>query len=532
MSCARMVVSAVVALLLVAGPLAAQGNVMPQGSADRLGAVHLATSCAPATAPEFDHALALLHSFEFGAAIGGFTRVLESDSTCAMARWGIALSRWGNPMSIGNRTTASLDVGRRAADAATRSAAHATDRERGYIAAVAQLYADYEHANQRTRVGAYEKAMAQVVALQPADTEAKIFHAIALVAAAPPTDKSYANQRAAGALLEQLWTLKPEHPGLAHYIIHAYDVPALAGRAKVAADRYAQIAPSAAHALHMPSHTFTRAGLWQESVNTNRRSIEAAKAEAGYGEALHASDYSEYAYLQMRNDSAARTIVGTLPALARNFDPNAITGAANGVAGFFALAAIPARYALERRNWTDAEALAPTTTAFPYAEAMTYFAIALGASHTGQLPRARMAVDSLAAIRDRLRGAGEAYWTEQVAIQHTGARAWLELAEHHDSAAVALMTEAATREDATEKSAVTPGPLAPAHELLGDMLAQLGRPAQALAEYRTSLAKDPNRFRTLYGAMNAATAAGDSVASAQYASQLERLTGSSAYSRR
>ena len=519
-------------LALSAGRLTAQGHVMPQGPSDRLGSVHFATSCAPSTAPEFDHAIALLHSFEFGAAISGFTRVLDADSTCAMARWGIALSRWGNPMSIGNRTTASLDAGRRAADVATRSAGHANAREQGYIAAVAHLYADYEHTPQRARVVAYEKAMADVVAAQPADTEAKIFHAIALVAAAPPTDKTYANQLAAGALLEELWVIKPDHPGLAHYLIHTYDVPALAGRARIAAERYAQIAPSAAHALHMPSHTFTRAGLWQESVNTNRRSIVAARAEAGYGEALHASDYSEYAYLQMRNDSAAKAIIGTLPALMKDFDPNALVGAANGVAGYFALAAIPARYALERRNWTDAEALVPLTTAYPFTEAMTYFAIALGASHNGHLATSRTAIDSLAAIRDRLRTAGEAYWMEQVAIQHLGASAWLALAEHHDSAAVALMQEAAMREDATEKSAVTPGPLAPAHELLGDMLTQLGRPAEALAQYRATQAREPNRFRTLDGAMKAAAASGDSAASAQYAAQLERLTGSSAYSRR
>ncbi len=519
-------------MLVTAGRLGAQGHVMSRDATDRLGSVHFTNSCAPATVPEFEHAIALLHSFEFGGAMSGFTRVLDMDSTCAMARWGIALSRWGNPMTAGNRTTASLDAGRRAADAASRAMVHATDRERGYIDAVAQLYADYEHTSQRARVAAYERAMAHVVADQPADTEAMIFHAIALVAAAPPTDKSYANQLAAGTLLERLWAAMPDHPGLPHYIIHSYDVPALAGRARVAAERYAEIAPSAAHALHMPSHTFTRAGLWQESVNTNRRSIQAARSESAYGEALHASDYSEYAYLQMRNDSAARAIVATLPALARNFDPNAITGAANGVAGYFALAAIPARYALERRNWTDAESLTPVATAFPYAEAMTWFAIALGASHTGQLSTARAALDSLATIRDRLRTAGEAYWTEQVAIQHVTARAWIELAERHADVAVASMREAAAREDATEKSAVTPGPLAPAHELLGDMLAQLGRHAEALAEYRASQGKDPNRFRTLYGAMNAATAAGDTASSAQYARQLERLTGSSGYRRR
>ena len=522
----------VLAVALVAGRLSAQEHVSPQGASEKLGSVHFATSCAPPVAPEFDHAVALLHSFEFGAAIRGFTRVLESDSTCAMARWGIALSRWGNPMSAGNRSPASLAVGQQAAEAAMRVDLSATDRERGYINAVGQLYADYEHANQRTRVVAYQKAMADLVAKQPADTEAKIFYAIALVAAAPPTDKTYANQLEAGALLEQIWARQPNHPGLPHYIIHCYDVPALAGRARIAAARYADIAPSAAHALHMPSHTFTRMGMWQESVNTNLRSIEMAKGESAFGEAMHASDYAEYAYLQMRKDSAAKAIIATLPGLSEKFDPNAIVGAANGAAGNFALAAIPARYALERRAWAEASSLVPTASAFPYTEAMTYFARALGASHTGNLPDARVSIDSLAAIRERLRAVGEAYWAEQVAIEHLAARAWLGLAERRDSAAVATMREAATREDATEKSAVTPGPLAPAHELLGDMLMQLGRPQEALGEYRVSLAKEPNRFRTLYGAMKAAAAVGDRAAEALYAAQLEKVTGSAAFRRR
>ncbi len=518
-------------LAMRSNPVSAQSHATHRGS-ERIGAVHLETSCAASTILEFDHAIALVHSFEFGAAIRGFNRVLDIDSTCAMARWGIALSRWGNPMSIGNRTAASLVIGRAAADAAIRGEGHATDRERGYIAAVAQLFGDFEHTSQRTRVLAYEKAMADVVAKQPTDTEAMIFHAIALVAAAPPTDKTYANQRTAGALLEQLWAAKPEHPGLPHYIIHSYDVPALAERAQLAAKRYAEIAPSAAHALHMPSHTFTRAGQWQASVATNRRSIEAARAEAGYGEALHASDYSEYAYLQMRNDAAALAIIRTLPTLVRHFDPNAITGAANGVAGFFAQAAIPARYALERRKWTEAEALVPRVSPYPYTEAMTYFAIALGASHTQRLSRARTAIDSLSAIRDRLGDAGDGYWAEQVAIQQLSASAWLSSAMQQDTVALALMREAAAREDATEKSAVTPGPLAPAHELLGDMLMQNGKAAEALTEYRASLAKDPNRFRSLYGAMQAATAANDRAARASYSNQIKALTRSSAYTRR
>jgi hypothetical protein len=491
-----------------------------------LGTVHFPTSCRPTVAPQFDRAVALLHSFEFGAAIRAFDGVLAADSTCAMAHWGLALSRWTNPTSPTNRPPALLAQGRLAAEAAGRLAAGATERERAYIGAVARLYADFERLDQRSRVLAYERAMADLVARHPADPEAKIFYALALVAAAPPTDKSYARQRQAGTLLESLWAAHPNHPGLAHYIIHSYDVPALAPQAAAAARRYADIAPAAAHALHMPSHTFTRLGLWKQSVQTNQRSAEAALRDASIAEVLHASDYLVYAYLQLRRDSAAKAVLDELPALAARFDPAAVTGAAPGWAGVFALAAMPARYALERRAWAEAAELAPVSSAFPYTEAMTHFARALGATHVGRPSMARVAIDSLTAIHARLRAAGEGYWTEQVAIQALGARAWLAHAEGRTADALALMREAAEREDATEKSAVTPGPLAPARELLGDLLLDAGRPAEALAEYRRTLVKEPGRFRALDGARQAALGAGDRAAAARYAADLTALTGS------
>ncbi len=523
----RLSASARAALLaaLLPGSIAAQGHPHPTGGG--LGTVHFATSCSPAVASRFDRAVALLHSFEFGAAIRDFQGVLAADSTCAMAYWGIALARWTNPMSLANRAPPLLAAGRSEADAAARLATGATERERGYIAAVARLYADYEHADQPTRVAAYERAMAALAANQPQDGEARIFHAISLVAAAPPTDKTYAGQRRAGAILESLRTAQPDHPGLAHYIIHAYDVPALAPLATAAASSYAGIAPAAAHALHMPSHTFTRLGMWEASVATNRRSVEAALRDSSIAEVLHASDYMVYAYLQMRRDADAERVLAGLPALAARFDPGAVTGAAPGSAGVFALAAMPARHALERRAWTGAAALVPAPSAFPYADAMTYFARALGAAHLRRPEPARVAIDSLAAIHARLLARGEAYWAEQVAIQRLGAQAWLELAEGRSGEAVALMQEAARREDATEKSAVTPGPLAPARELLGDMLMDLGRPSAALAEYRATLAREPNRFQALDGARRAATAAGDGAAAAAYAAQLAALTGTS-----
>jgi hypothetical protein len=464
---------------------------------EKLGTVHFATSCNPAVQPQFDRAVALLHSFEFGASIRGFNDVLATDSTCAMAYWGLALSRWGNPMAAGNRAPALLQQGGQWAANGVRLAAQATHRERDYLNAVSQLYDNYQQRDQRTRVDAYARAMDSVSLRQSADTEAKILYAISLVAAASPTDKTYANQLKAGGILESLWAKQPNHPGLAHYIIHTYDYPPLANKARAAAARYAAIAPSAAHAQHMPSHTFTRVGMWKESVDANERSSEIALESGSIAEALHASDYEMYAYLQLGDTVHAKAVLDRLPALAMKFDPKAITGAAPPLAGFFALAAIPARWALERGAWSEAAALTPKPTDYPYVEAMTYFARAIGASHTGDVELAKASLDSLAAIQQRLTVDKEPYWSEQVAIQKLGAQAWLELARHHNEDALRDMREAATREDATDKSAVTPGPLAPARELLGDMLVALGRRGEAAAEYRAALTREPNRRHLL-----------------------------------
>jgi hypothetical protein len=275
----------------------------------------------------------------------------------------------------------------------------------------------------------------------------------------------------------------------------------------------------------MPSHTFTRLGQWEPSVRANRRSAEAALRDSSLAEVLHASDYLVYAYLQMARDSAAKAVLDGLPALAARFDPSAVTGAAPGSAGAFALAAIPARYALERGAWAEAAALRPAPSAFAYADANTYFARGVGAARAGRPADARAAVDSLAALEARLHAAGESYWAEQVAVQRLAASAWAALAAGRAGAALAAAREAAAREDATEKSAVSPGPIAPARELLGDMLLGLGRPAAALAEYRRALARDPGRYRGLDGARRAAAAAGDAAAAAGYAAELRALAG-------
>ena len=531
MSHGTLAVRRAIALAVLLAPRAVAQDHHAGHAPEKLGTVHFPTSCAPAVAPQMDRAVALLHSFEFGGSIRAFERVLAADSTCAMAHWGIALSRWTNPMSATNRAPALLTQGRRAAEEAARHAARATERERGYVDAVAALYRDYESVDQQTRIANYERAMADLVSRQPADTEAKIFHAIAVVAAASPADKSYANQKRAGAVLESLWVKQPDHPGLAHYIIHTYDLPALAPAAAAAARRYADIAPVVAHAQHMPSHTFTRLGMWDASTRANQRSAEAALRDSSIAEVLHASDYMTYANLQMRRQAAARAIVESLPGLAARFDPTVIRGAAPGSAGIFALAAIPARYALERGAWEEAVALKPASTAYPYAEAMTHFARALGAARLKRVSVARESIDSLDAIVRRLRERNEGYWAEQVDIQRLGALGWLALAEGRRTDAMMRMTEAATREDATEKSAVSPGPLAPARELLGDVLMELGRPADALVEYRRTLAKEPGRYRALDGARRAASAVGDAADAAKYAREIARLTGAPPASR-
>jgi hypothetical protein len=489
---------------------------------EKLGTVHFQTSCSPAAQPVFDRAVALLHSFDFSRAIDGFNATLKADASCAIAEWGLALSRWGNPFAAGLKSAAQLRQGRDAIGRATATPAR-TARERAYIDAASRLYADYERVPQDARVRAYRDAMTALAARAPDDDEAVIFHALSLAFAADPADKTYAKQLEGGALLEALFAKHPDHPGLAHYIIHAYDVPPLADRALEAARRYATIAPSAPHALHMPSHTFTRVGYWQESIDTNIASAASAKREGTTAEELHALDYQAYAYLQTGQDRAAGRLVAALPEVARRFDPSAIGGAAPPSAGFFALAAIPARYMLERGAWADALTLAPKATPFPYTDAMTHFARAIGAGHLRQPAPIREAIAALEQIRDRLTKAGEGYWAEQVEIQRLAASAWLMLVEDRSADAIAAMRAAAVREDATEKNAITPGPLAPARELLGEVLLEVKEPAVALKEFEATLRKEPNRFRAIAGAARAASASGDRMAARKYYQQLLKI---------
>jgi tetratricopeptide (TPR) repeat protein len=493
------------------------------GNDEKLGAVHFATSCNEGAQKEVDRAVALLHSFQFSGAITGFNAALNIDATCGVAFWGIALSEWSNPFAPGMKDKGQLEAGRANAERGKAVGAK-TERERAYIAAVAKLYSDFESTQQGARLVSYRDAMGEVAAKYPEDHEAQIFYALAISASEDPTDKTYAGLLKSGAILERLFEQEPDHPGLAHYIIHTYDVPPLAGRALTAARRYSEIAPDAPHALHMPSHIFTRLGYWQDSIESNVAAAAAAKRQNQTAEELHASDYETYAYLQTAQDKAARQLLSSLPEITSRFDPKVVVDGAGGpAAGYFALAAIPARYALERREWKQAVQLTPRDTPFPYTEAMTWFARGLGAARLGEGPTAHESVAALKQIRERLLKADENYWARQVEIEELEVGAWAALADGKKKEGLRQMKSAAELEDGTDKSALTPGPLAPARELLGEMFLQMNEPARALEQFEATLKKEPKRFRALYGAARAAQLSGSREASLRYFRELLRV---------
>jgi len=509
---------AAILLVGVAEPSMAQEH--QHGADEKLGTVHFSTSCNRSAQNEINRAVALLHSFQFSRAIDTFKAALGKDEKCAIAYWGIALSDWGNPFAPGIIDKRLLQLGFESVERGEMLGAK-TDRERAYLAAVGNLYRDFESTPQKARMLAYRNAMRDAAAKYSEDHEATIFYALALAVAADPGDKTYADQLEAGRILEKLFVEEPTHPGLAHYIIHAYDVPALAKQALDAAQRYSAIAPDAPHALHMPSHTFTRLGYWQSSIDSNEAAAAAARRQGQTGEELHASDYETYAYLQTAQDEAAGRIVRSVPEIASRFDPNALLiGSGPPAAGYFALAAIPARYALERRHWQDAEQLALRQTPFPYTDAITWFARGLGAARLGHTAAANEASAALKLIQDRLSSAKEMYWARQVEIQAVAVAAWSALATGAKEEALRLMESAAQMEDKTEKSAVTPGPLSPARELLGEMFLELNDPAKALDQFEATLKKEPRRFRSIYGAAHAAQIIGSPDTSKKYFREL------------
>jgi hypothetical protein len=517
----RAFVIALIAPALLGAPVAIAHDKAPLD--DKVGNVRFPTSCAPAVQGQFERAVALLHSFWYEEAVKEFTAVTVTDPSCAIGYWGIAMSvyypLWQPP------SKAMLEKG--AAAITKAQPLRATPREKDYLAAIETYYRDHDTVDHRTRAVAYEKAMEQLYRRYPEDREAAVFYALALNATAAPTDKSYANQLKAGVILEKVLAEEPNHPGVAHYLIHSYDYPPLASRALAAARGYAKIAPAVPHALHMPAHIFTRLGLWQESVDSNRASANAGKAyyarlgkDTVWDQTLHALDYVAYAHLQSGQDEQARRVLEELSAMQKP-EPESFVAA-------YAYAAIPARVALEQRRWSDAAALVSTPPAFPWnrfawGEAITSFTRAIGAARSGDAAKARAEVQKLDGYRSALVAAKQTYWAEQVDIQQKAASAWAARSEGKNDEAVKLMRAAADLEDSTEKHPVTPAPVLPARELLGELLLDLGQPAQALVEFEASGAREPNRFNGLYGAARSAELAGNMAKAKTYYAKLVAL---------
>lgn len=480
-----------------APPAAAQHQHGHGGHGPVLGEVDFPVSCSPEARAAFNEGMKLQHSFWYQAAIAAHREVLARDPDCVMGLWGQALALLRNPFSP--PPADALPQGRALLERARRIGAK-TEREAGFIAALSELFAGDDIPGHRARVARYAEAMGVLSARFPDDAEASVTHALALTMAAPPTDKTYANQLRAGEILEREFARSPQHPGISHYLIHTYDVPALAQRGVAAAERYAALAADAPHALHMPSHIFTRVGRWEDSIETNRRSAETARAREEAFDELHALDYMAYGYLQTGRPEAARRVLDETARYAAWTPPTPIGG--------YALTAMPARLALERGDWEAAAALGTRRYGVPFVDATTHFARAVGAARAGRPEAAGADVEALKAAAAALAGR-DPYWQEQVEILRIAAEGWVAFARGGREGGLALLREAAEREARTEKHPVTPGPLMPAREQLAEALMLMDRHAEAQREFEAVERTEPRRFRAVHGAGRSAELAGD-----------------------
>jgi len=510
---------AAAALLAVAPDLAATDLPRGPATAEALGSVEFPVSCTPEAQRHFTRAMQLYHNFYFPETRKAFDAVLQADPACAMGHWGHAMVVMDNPFQWPLRGKALGDGWARIEKA--RALGPKTERESLYVAAVEVFFRNPESGVDRTRQLAYEVAMDALVRRYPADTEAQILHALAISANFDPNDKDYTNQKKAAAILEPIFAKQPDHPGVAHYIVHSYDYPAIASLGVPAAHRYAEIAASAPHAQHMPSHIFTRVGAWHDSIASNREAARIAAA-ADPRQWLHALDYLVYAYLQLGQEREAKAIVDQVLALKRVPEENFVAA--------HAVAAIPARYAIERGRWQDATRLALSPAEpdfswqqFPHAEAVLVYARGLGAARSGDIAGARRDAERLGKLKEAMLEGKLGYWAGQADIQIGVVNAWIARAGGRNEEALRLLRAAADREDSTEKNTVTPGPLKPARELLGELLVEVGRPAQALPEFEATMRKEPNRLRSLYGAARAAELAGDAGKAREYYAKLAAL---------
>ena len=485
-----------------------------QADDEKLGMVHFETSCKPDAQKLFDRGMLYQHSFWYRASQRTFEEVLKADPECGIAYWGIALSLLWNPHTPA--TAKNLTEGA-AVLAKARSVDTKTQRERDYLDALGVMYTDYDKVDHRTRIQAYAKAMEQLAQRYPSDDEAQIHYALALNTSASPVDKTYANQLKGAAILEGIAERQPQHPGVAHYLIHLYDYPPIAQKGLDAARRYAKVAPASAHAQHMPSHIFTRVGYWKESVASNAESVRVARADKEGHDQLHAMDYLVYGYLQLGQDNEAKAVIDEM---------NTVTGFTETfIAGPYALAASPARYAVERGDWKAAAELQVRPSPLAHVQAITYFARALGASRLGNADAARADIAKLTELRDKLRDAKDAYWSEQLDIQRQVAVAWMLYAEGKHDDALNAMSTAADAEDKTEKHPVTPGVPKPAREFYGVMLLEAGKPQEALIAFEATLKKEPNRLGAYVGAATAAEKSGDKAKAEGYYGKVVAIAG-------
>ncbi len=496
----RLVV-AIVSVALAAIPTAAAQESHSHGGG-QVGEVHFATSCKPAVQACFDNAVALLHSFDYTVAEDAFKEVAQADPACAMAWWGAAMTHfhplWPTPLPPGERATARQQIEQAqqlaAADVATKPVI--SGRERQFIAAITIIFQDDSTAPYAARLNEYEQAMAAIAAENPKDVETQVFYALAVVANASPSDRTHAKQKKAADILEPLYARYPQHPGIAHYLIHSYDNAELAQRGLPMARVYAKIAPAAPHAQHMPSHIFTRLGMWEDSIASNSVAREAAHLAGDTGEELHAMDYLVYAYLQAGRDADAARVVAELRAMPQlNMGEFKIA---------YAATAMPIRCMVERGEWARAAAVIEPSVAPPQVKAIAVWAQGLGTARGEQHGNAAKQVAELQRLEEQLTSAGNAYWATQTRILKREVMAWAALAQNQPARAAELMREAADEEDALEKLPVTPGPVIPAREQLGQMLLAQQQWDVAAREFQAALVNSPGRKGAIDGAAEAA----------------------------
>jgi tetratricopeptide (TPR) repeat protein len=480
----------------------------------KLGKVRFPTSCAASVQPAFERGVAMLHSFWYNLAEKTFEEILAKDPGCTVTAWGYAAILMSNPLAGAGASPEGAKKAQAAIENARRNPPK-TQRERDYVEAVAAYYEDWSNRPEKARQAARAKAFEALAAKYPDDDEAQIFAALYIAGTQAQADQTYAAYMKAVGILEPQFKKYPDHPGVAHYLIHSYDAPPLAQKGLVAARRYADIAPDAPHALHMPSHIFTRVGSWEESIATNERSAKAARGAGDWPEGYHAADYAVYGYLQLARDDEARRAIEE----AMRHSP----GTSPSPASPYATAAMPARLALERGDWKAAAQLQPVASKMPFTEAITHFARALGAARSGDVTSAQKDAGELAAIHKKLEDAKNSYWATEVEIQQLAAAAWIAHAQGKKEEGAKLMRAAADLEDRNEKHIVTPGRVLPARELLGEMLLEQNRAAEALKEFEMSQQREPNRFRNFAGAAKAAEMMGDKAKARDYYVKLMEL---------